>query len=89
MDGTGNAELLARICVLENQMERVLGNGQPGMVAKLENKVDQVAEAVADIRKVVDASKIRLLVFVIAIIIAVLGAGNGTVSLHALIEALK
>lgn len=85
----GNVELVARVSVLEDQMERILGNGQPGMIAKLESKVDNVQGDVSSIRKVVDDSKIRLLMFVMAIIVAVMAAGSGTISLKTLIELFK
>jgi hypothetical protein len=87
-NSSGNDGLLARVSVLEDQMERILGNGQPGLIDRLEIKVEEMGKTLANISRVVDASKLTLLVYVLVIIVAILSAGNGTVSLRNLIQWL-
>ena len=33
------AQVLADLCVLKSQMKEVVGNGQPGRISRLENRV--------------------------------------------------
>jgi len=78
----GNSDHPARIAVLEEQMERLLGNGQPGMISEMRKDMDEI-------REMYNEAKVKVLWFVILIIAAVVSAGNGTISLHALLQAFK
>jgi hypothetical protein len=82
----GNADLLARISVLEEQMERILGNGQPGLIAELEHDVSEVKTDVSGIRAALTDARWKAVVFFCILITAVIAAGSGTVSLKTLIE---
>lgn len=79
----------ARISILENDMERLLGNGQPGMIAKLESQVSAILVTISGIDKTVQDAKWKIMMFVIIIVTAIMVAGSGTISLKTLIELIK
>ena len=70
-------------------MEQIMGNGQPGLIAKLEGEVETVKTDVSGIRLEISKTTIRVLWAVILLFVAILGAGNGTISLHALLQAVQ
>lgn len=76
-----NEDVPSRVAVLEDQMGRLLGNGQPGMIAELRRDMIEIRQMYAD-------AKQKVLLFVIVIVASVMVAGNGTVSLHALLQFL-
>jgi len=89
MQQRGNVDQLSRICVLEEQMERLLGNGQPGLIAELEEDMRTVRENVSGIGKQLSEAKWKAVLFFGILITAIVAAGSGTVSLKSLLEFLK
>ena len=79
---------MARISVLEEQMERILGNGQPGLIAKLEGEAAAVKTDVSGIRAQLSDAKWKAVMFFCVLVTAIVCAGSGTISLKTLIEFL-
>lgn len=68
-----------RVASLETDMERLMGNGQPGLISKLE------ADLEAN-RTTIQKLSTKILLIGVALIIAVFSAGSGTASLKTIIE---
>jgi hypothetical protein len=88
MPNSGNEALHARVSVLEDQMERLLGNGQPGFLAELESEVKDVQHDVSSIQQSVQKARYQFLVGLCIVVTAVIAAGSGTISLKTFIELI-
>jgi hypothetical protein len=70
-------------------MERLLGNGQPGLIAELEHDMSEVKQNVSGIGKQLSDAKWKAILFFMILVTAIVCAGSGTVSLKTLIELFK
>ena len=61
------AEVLADLCVLKNQMNQLLGVGQPGRFAQLEERVERHERGLQHLKGLVGAAGGMLTVFHLAI----------------------
>lgn len=71
-----------RLALLEEDMEKLLGNGRPGMI-------DQLREDLKDVKDLVFKARYVFLGCFVAVMIMLMLTGSGTVSLKALIQILK
>lgn len=68
-----------RVAALEIEMAQLTGNGQPGMIKNLTDKVEELSGRIV---------KLILIVTIVEVLTHLI-SGGGTVSLKALIDLLK
>lgn len=70
-----------RVASLETDMERLMGNGQPGLIAQIQEDMERNAEFVRKLDK-------KMLLIGLGLIVAVFAAGSGTGSLKSVIDLI-
>lgn len=75
-------ELHQDVAVLKRDMEKLMGNGQPGIIAEIRQTLKDLSESHAKF-------KTTVIVLLVGLIAANLLTGSGTVSLESLLKLLK
>jgi hypothetical protein len=70
------------VAVLQKQMEQLMGNGQPGIVAELRSDS-------AKMREMLQGLNYKIFWAAGVIVLAIVTAGSGTVSLKTILELFK